>query len=295
MGPRRLVDSLTHALLIAIPLSLIGRPDLAIYGILGAVLIDVDVLFNLFSGRDPRLYIFTHGGFTHSFFGASTVTLASAALAYPLSLALPSIMAPFGLPALAAIAAGALTHVVADYLAYPGIPLLYPATDKKYTLGILAGPSIYIMAASFAFISAMATGFASIGQPWPFIAFFGLVIALSTGAKVWAATKVKGRTIATMNPMKWMVIEDLPNAYRFYVYDFFKGASQAESYEKYRGLTPGEAMRSMDTPEVRRLKYNSYIVTVEKNGRVITYRDPVRENGHIWYPPQHKSQSVAAE
>lgn len=289
------MDSLTHALLIAIPLSFIGRPDLAIYGIMGAVLIDADVLFGLFSGRDPRLYIFTHGGLTHSFFGAFMVTLFSSAMAYPLSLILPSIMAPFGPVAIAAIGAGAITHIAADYLAYPGIPLLYPATDKKYTLGILAGPSIYIMAASFAYISAMAMGFTGIENFWPFAAFFGLVIALSAGAKVWAATKVKGRTIATMNPMKWMVIEDLPNAYRFYVYDFFKGASQAESYEKYRGLTPGEAMRSMDNPEVRRLKYNSYIVTVEKNGRVITYRDPVRENGHIWYPPQHKSQSVAAE
>lgn len=289
------MDSLTHALIIAIPLSLIGRPDLAIYGITGAVLIDVDVLLGLFPDRDPRLYIYTHGGFTHSFFGAFVVTLLSAAVAYPLSLTFPSMMAPFGLQAIVAIGAGAITHIAADYLAYPGIPLFYPATDKKYTLGILAGPSIYIMAASFAYIAAMAMGLASYMDFLPYVAIFGLVISISAGSKAWAATKVKGRTIATMNPTKWMVIEDMPKAYRFYTYDLFKGASHAESYEKYRGLTPGEAMRFTGTPEVRRLRYNSYIVTVEKNGNVITYRDPVRENGHIWYPPRHKSQSVTAE
>ncbi len=289
------MDSLTHALVIAIPLSLLGRADLAIYGIMGAVLIDVDVTFGLFSGRDPRLYIFTHGGFTHSFFGAFVVTLFSSVLAYPLSLAFPGIMAPFGPLAIVAIGAGALTHILADYLAYPGIPLLYPATDKKYTLGILGGPSALLMLASFAYVAAMALGLAGPGYPWPYAAFFGLVIAFSAGSRAWAALKVKGRTIATMNPFRWMVIEDRPDAYSFYVYDFFKGASPAETYEKYRGLTPGGAKRIEGRPEVRRLKYNSYVVTVEKKDGVITFRDPVRENGHIWYPPQHKSQSVAAE
>jgi len=289
------VDSLTHALVIAIPLSLLGRADLAIYGIMGAVLIDVDVTFGLFSDRDPRLYIFTHGGFTHSFFGALVVTLLSSALAYPLSLALPGIMAPFGPLAVAAIGAGALTHIMADYLAYPGIPLLYPATDTKYTLGILGGPSVFLTVASLAYVAAMVPGHAWPGNPWPYAAFFCLVIAFSAGSRAWAAIKVKGRAIATMNPFRWMVIEDLPEAYSFYVYDFLKGASPAESYEKYRGLTPEEAKRIEGRPEVRRLKYNSYAVTVEKKDGVITFRDPVRENGHIWYPPQHKSQSVAAE
>lgn len=285
------MDSLTHALIIAIPLALLGRTDLAIYGIMGAVLIDVDVLFGLFSGRDPRLYIFTHGGFTHSFIGALAITLLSTAVAYPLSLALPSIMAPFGPLAIAAIAAGALTHILADYFAYPGIPLLYPATDKKYTLGILGGPSAFLMLASLAYIATMALGLSSIGDPWPYAAFFGLVIAFSAGSKAWAATKVKGRTIATMNPLRWMVIEDLPYDYRFYAYDFFKGASPAESYEKYRGLAPGEIKKYEAMPEIRRLRYSSYIVTVEKDGPSITFRDPIREKGYIWYPPNFKKYS----
>lgn len=289
------MDSLTHALIIAILLSLIGRPDLAAYGIMGAVLIDVDVLFGLFPGRDPRMYIFTHGGFTHSFIGAFTVTILSAAAAYPLSLAFPTIMAHFGMAAIVAIAAGALTHIAADYLAYPGIPLFYPISDKKHTLGILGGPSAFLMLASLVYIAAMAAGFGSIGQHWPYIAFFSLVIAFSAGTKAWVATKVKSRTIATMNPLKWMVIEDKQNTYRFYIYDFFKGASPSESYEKYMGIGRVEAGRYFGRPEVKRLRYNSYIVTVEKDGSTVTFSDPIREKGHIWYPPQHKSLVISAE
>ena len=288
------MDSLTHALIIAIPLALAGRSDLAVYGILGAVLIDVDVLFSLFPGRDPRLYIFTHGGFTHSFFGASIVVLLSAAVSFPISPVFPSLMAPFRPVAVMAIAAGALTHLAADYLAYPGIPLLYPVSDRKYTLGILGGPSAFLMLGSLAYIGAMAFGTARLGQPWPYVAFFGLVIALSAGARAWTAYKVKGRTIATMSPFKWMVIEEMPDAYRFYSYDFFKGASPAEAYEKYTGLTAAEAEKHARLPEMRRLRYNSYIVIAEKNGDTITFKDPVREKGHIWYPPQHKSLVISA-
>ena len=64
------MDSLTHALIITIILAMADRPDLIPFGIMGAVLIDIDVVFSFFSNRDPRLYIFTHGGFTHSILGA---------------------------------------------------------------------------------------------------------------------------------------------------------------------------------------------------------------------------------
>jgi inner membrane protein len=266
------VDSLTHALVIAIVLSLAGRPDLIPYGIAGAVLIDVDVLFNGFSDRDPRLYIFTHGGFTHSFFGALLVALLATIPMFLLSNVTP--IEPFGIAALGAIMAGALSHIALDYLAYPGIPLLYPLSDKKHTLGILGGPSVLIMLASVAYIAAMAAGMAQIDRPWPFVTFFALVVALSAGIKACAAfslllfadanssrnssmrirANTKGRTIATINPFKWAVIDGMP--------------------------------------EVRRLKYHSYIVTVEADGESITYKDPLRENGHIWYPPYYKKYCI---
>lgn len=286
------MDSLTHALAIAIVLSMAGRPDLIPYGIAGAVLIDVDVLFNGFSDRDPGLYIFTHGGFTHSFFGAFLVALLAAVPMFLLSNVMP--IAPLGVVALAAIMAGALSHIALDYLAYPGIPLLYPLSDKKQTLGILGGPSAFIMLASVAYIAAMAAGVARIDGPWPFIAFFALVVALSAGTKAWMVITTGGRAIATINPFKWAVIEDAPDAYLYYQCDLLGHRTAAEAYAKYRGLTPAEAGKNDGMPEVRRLKYHSYIVTVELDGGYITYTDPLREKGHIWYPPYYKKYRILA-
>ncbi len=289
------MDSLTHALIITIALALIGRPDLALYGILGAVLIDIDVIFNLFSDRDPRLYIFTHGGITHSISGAFVISLLAAIPAVLLSNVevIKSFTAPFSLVAFGAIIAGALSHITADYLAYPGIPLFYPLSDKKYTLGILGGPSAFIVLASVAYIIAMAVGLASIGQPLIYLAFFALVLALGVITKTYAVLNNRGRTIATMNPFRWIVIEDMPDAYRLYRYDFFRPISQFEVYQKFTGTTSNEASLNDHIPEVKRLKYHSYIVTVEKDGEQIVYKDPVRERGIIWYPPYFKNYRIA--
>ncbi len=284
------VDSLTHGFIIAIAFVLMGRPDLAAYGIAGAVLPDMDVLFDSLSGRDPRLYIFTHGGFTHSFFGAFLVAILAAVPMFLLSGAIPA--GAFGIAAFGAIVAGALSHVIVDYLAYPGIPLFYPFSDKKYTLGILGGPSAFIMLASFAYITAMASGIARIYDPWPYIVFFALVIVLSASTKARMAFITKGRTIATLNPLSWAIIEDTPEAYLFYRSDVLGRRSAAEAYAKYRGISPAEARKYEGMPEVRRLRYNSYVVTVEADGDSITYRDPIREKGHIWYPPSYKKLSI---
>jgi inner membrane protein len=291
------VDSISHALIITIILVLIGRPDLALYGILGAVLIDIDAVFNRFSDRDPRLYIFTHGGFTHSFTGVFIISLLAAAISLPFSGSgfLGSFVSPFGPEAFAAILAGALSHIVIDYLAYPGIPLFYPLSDKKYTLGILGGPSGFIMVFSLVFIVAMALGHASIYRPWPYIALFALILALSVLTKGYAVVKTKGRAIATMNPLSWIAIEDTPEAYRFYRYDFLSGRSPVESYEKYKGIEPAEAEKKYVIPELKRLRYHSYIVTVERDGDSIIYRDPIREKKHIWYPPYFKNYSIPAD
>lgn len=286
------MDSLTHALIITIVLVLMGRPDLVPFGIMGAVLIDVDVLFNSFSNRDPRLYIFTHGGFTHSFAGAFIVSTCIALLSVLLSLA--GLLPAFGIAALAAIVGGAISHIAVDFLAYPGIPLLYPASDKKFTLGVLGGPSAFIMAGSVVFIGTILAGKASLDGSWIYIAYFCAILGFTTITKCYAVLKTKGRTIATMNPFKWIVIEDMPGSYRLYTYDFFNKASASHRFEKYTGIDRADAERYVRLPELKRLFYHSYIVTVEKNGSGITYRDPVREANYIWYPPYFKSYTVKA-
>ena len=286
------MDSLTHALIITIILVIVGSPELIPYGIMGAVLIDVDVVFSFFSDRDPRLYIFTHGGFTHSVLG---VAIISACVALLSSLAsLTGLLPAFGTAALAAIVAGALSHIAADYLAYPGIPLFYPLSDKKYTLGIMGGPSGFIMLGSIIFIVLVLTGKASLDGSWVYVIYFGAILGFSTITKSYATIKTKGHTIATMNPFKWIVIDDLPGSYRFYKYDFFNRSSDSHTFEKYVGIDRAGAERYARLPELKRLFYHSYIVTVEKNGSGITYRDPIREANYIWYPPYFKSYTVNA-
>jgi inner membrane protein len=286
------VDSLTHALIIAVILAAIGRPDLLPYGIMGAVLIDVDVVFNLFSDRDPRLYIFTHGGFTHSFLGAFIISACISVLSVLASFTgwLPA----FTIAALAAIVIGALSHISIDYLAYPGIPLFYPLSDQKHTAGVMGGPSAFIMAGTIVYLALILLGKAGLEQSWAYIVFFGAVLGLCAGTKCYASLKTHGRTIATMNPFKWLVIEDNSDAYRLYAYDFFGKPSPGYTFEKYKGIDRADAERYSHIPELRRLRYHSYIVTVEKNGVSITYRDPIRENNYIWYPPYFKKLSVPA-
>jgi inner membrane protein len=284
------VDSVSHALIITIVLALAGRPDLIPYGIMGAVLIDVDVSFNFFSRRDPRLYIFTHGGFTHSFMGVAIISTCVAIIS--LLVSFTGLLPSFGLFALAAIVAGALSHIIVDYLAYPGIPLFYPATDKKYTLGVLGGPSAFIMAGSIVFIGLVLAGKSDLSGSWAYVAYFGAVLGFSAITKCYASLKTTGRTIATMNPFKWMVIENTKDLYRFYQYDFFKPSSAVHTFEKYIGIDHSEAERYAGLPELKRLYYHSYVVTVEKNGDGIIYRDPIREGNYIWYPPYFKHFTV---
>jgi inner membrane protein len=286
------VDSLTHALLITVILAAIGRPDMIPYGIMGAVLIDVDVVFHLFSDHDPRLYIFTHGGFTHSFLGALIISACITAISVIASFA--GLLPEFTIVALAAILAGTLSHIAVDYLAYPGIPLFYPLSDRKYTAGVMGGPSAFIMAGTVIYLAFILLGKASLEQSRAYIVFFSAILVLCAGTKCYASLKTHGRTIATMNPFRWLVIEDAPDAYRLYTLGFFSGPSVGYTFEKYNGIDRADAERYSRTPELRRLRYHSYIVTVKRNGVSITYRDPIRENNYIWYPPYFKTFSVPA-
>ena len=64
------MDSLTHALTAAVLAYVLGIPELMPFLVLGAVIIDADILFSRVSDSNPRLYLFTHGGMAHSIGGA---------------------------------------------------------------------------------------------------------------------------------------------------------------------------------------------------------------------------------
>ncbi|MDD4127941.1 MAG: metal-dependent hydrolase, partial [Methanomicrobium sp.] len=71
------MDFLTHAFSVML---LGGHINifLVCFGVIGTVLPDIDILMQRFlgSGSDSRLYIFSHGGITHSIAGAVLIAVA---------------------------------------------------------------------------------------------------------------------------------------------------------------------------------------------------------------------------
>ncbi len=289
-----LVDSLTHALTISILLFILGRPELIPFGIIGTIIIDIDVLFTRFSDKDPRYYIFTHGGFTHSIGGSGLVAVLASVIAIGVigiggSLGMVPVMPPLLLIVIAFLA-GAWLHVVMDFLACPGVPLLYPFSDRKYTIGIFAGPNLFIMAGTVIYLTALLTGFVQLSDYILYGIYFLAVICIGLLLKLYVKVTLKGHAIPTMNPNRWLLIEETVDSY---LVRFRKLAGNEDTpiriFQKYSNIDPEEIIPYESEPEVKRLRYHSYLTTVEKKGNSIIFRDPVREAGIIWYPPYFKN------
>jgi inner membrane protein len=289
------VDSVTHALAASSLFLALGHPELVPFAALGSVSMDLDVLLMWFPEKNPRYYVFTHGGFTHSIAGSLIIGSIVFAVVTALTLAGPAAWlfgAGLGIPGLLALLAGALTHVLCDFLAYPGIPVLYPLTDRKYTLGIFAGPSIFLLVVSWTYLVALLLSLATVEgwRTWAviFLGYIGLKVLL----KLYMATTTDGATIPTKNPLKWFVIREENGSFAIQARHLLSGLTEPRVFPKLRGVEPAEVEQYRDLPEVRRHRYNSYITTVEKNGDTITFRDPFRSEGYTPYPFHHATVDV---
>jgi inner membrane protein len=263
------------------------------------VILDVDIFFSLISDKSPRLYLFTHGGIAHSIFGAVVIS----ALAYLSILGItvagviPSPLYPgSGIVVFAIILAGAFLHLFIDLLACPGIPILAPFSEAKFTLGILPGPSVLVMG------SAIAVLFLIISSRVPILAtlsVYAIVVVLylvfRTAMFLFAAAILPGRRVPTINPFRWLVITDNDTEYSVWYYMAFSGFSNVEVFEKYRNTNPGEVKRYFNMPEVRRLMFNSYIAIAERSGATLIISDPLREKGYLYYPPKYKLVAITLE
>jgi inner membrane protein len=261
--------------------------------VLGAVIIDADILFFRISERHPSLYLFTHGGCAHSITGAvvlSVIAWTAAALVLATGPVHPGLPVPVASVAFAAVLAGALLHIGLDTLAVPGLPLLAPFSDRKYTAGLLPGPSILLMAVSLFFV--IWVGLGEVDLP-AMILPYAAVIAAFLAARITAfciartALRGKGRAIPTINPLRWLVIGETPEVWTVGEYRIGKGMGETECLMKYRSTSAGETLSFLTRPEVRRLRFHSYIVTVEKVGDEIVFSDPLRVSGRIFYPPYY--------
>ena len=153
---RFIVDALSHALIVSILFSVTGLTPLQPFAILGAVVMDADIFFSVISDTNPSLYLFTHGGIGHSLSGAlvlSVLVYLTIILIALIGIIPLTVVAGYGVFGFAAVLAGALSHLAIDVLACPGIPLSAPFTDRKYTLGILPGPSILLAGAALGFVA----------------------------------------------------------------------------------------------------------------------------------------------
>lgn len=289
------MDSLTHAFAIALLLIATGNALFVPFAVVGAVLPDIDFIFLLASDGDPSLYIFTHGGFTHSLLGATLISIiAFFALRFLAEIGsfhekLPSKVTP---AVFLFILAGAFLHLFLDYLAYPGIPMLYPLTEQKYTLGILPGPSLVLLALSTIFLVLLIRRKITIARMGAYAGIFIILLIFCAGTKGYVELNTQGTTVPTLNPFSWLVINENETAYSVQNYDVFHGVTNVAIYDKYTNITPSEVLKCEKVPGVQRLKYYSYIITVEKNDTAIIFHDPLREQRIIFYPRYHPNFTV---
>lgn len=292
------MDSLTHALVAGILTYVLGVPELLPFAVTGAVIVDADVLYSLVSNRNPSLYLFVHGGITHSFFGAVMVAVfayAGIALATVSGVIDPALLLRPGPAGFFAVLAGAFLHIAMDLPATPGVPLFAPKSDTKFALFILPGPSLFMFVISLVFLSWMASGMTTLETGMPvylsvFCAFllFRFIAYLISRPGLWGTW----RAIPQVNPLSWLVINDSGDTWTVGEYRTGRGMTNESRYPKYSGTTAEEIARYRSLPEIRRLIYTSYIVTATKEGDYLILSDPVRESRRLFYPPHFKRFTI---
>lgn len=292
------MDDISHALLIAAMFVVAGATDYIPFAIIGAIALDADVLLMPFFRNDPTRFIFTHGGITHSITGALAVVVGSSLVLIMAAGSVPWLVQ--GLPwwaIILSVVTGSLSHLGFDYLAYPGIPVLYPFRERKYTLGVFAGPSLVVMVISLIFLGS----FFFFGLPLVSLLIYAFVVALFLVAsgviKIYVDLTNRGITIPHFSPvpLKWYILDEDANSYHLSGLVLPRSVTPLRHYLKYTGITPAETRCYLDLPEVRRLIYNSYIVIVERRDENIVFSDPMREEGFIRYPPYFTVVEVRAE
>ena len=284
------MDSITHALLALFLLLALGVKEALLLGILGAVILDIDILFPLFL-RNPRWFMFTHGGFAHSLCGAAAIaSLIFGCLFFLKTIGLLSVA--IGWESLFLLLGGALFHLSLDFLAYPGIPLFYPYSERKYTIGIFPGPSVALMMISIVYLGLVASGFLTITAPLPYLGAILLYLGFRTGLKIAIALWIPGQTIPTYHPFKWFSLQEKEGTYLFHQHAWNRPSFLLRSYPQIQNLDHRDLQRYVHLPEVRRHRFHSYISIAHRIDGNITFRDPIREEGFILYPPVFQTIEV---
>jgi inner membrane protein len=239
------------------------------------------------------------GSIAHSLAGAvvmSILAYAGITIATLAGLVDPAVLVRAGPAGFAVVIAGAFLHIAMDLPATPGLPLLAPASDKKYALFILPGPSIFLMAVSLFFLIWMALGVVTLAEGMIAYGAIILVFLLVRFAAFLASRPALRGTmwaIPQVNPLRWLAIYESGYAWTARDYRIGLGTADPVSYPKFKNTSQKEIASCSALPEVQRLRYHSYIVTAEKEDGSIIFSDPLRVSGRIFYPPHFKQVRIA--
>jgi inner membrane protein len=260
---------------------------------------DADIFFSLISDSNPSLYLFTHGGIAHSLAGALVLSVLAYFATVMIALAgmVPlAALAAYGVYGFAAILGGALSHLAIDTLACPGIPLLAPFVDRKYTPGILPGPSFLLAGAALGLAALTVTQVLAFQQALPLYAVIVLLYFFVRGGFFLVALKrLPGRKVPMVNPFRWLTLSEDEMRYTLRQYTLFSASYSEVVFPRYKGSSSAEVKSVLQFPEVRRLFFNSYSVIAERIGSDLILSDPLRENGYLYYPPHYKQVKVTIE
>jgi inner membrane protein len=102
------------------------------------------------------------------------------------------------------------------------------------------------------------------------------------------------QVIPQVNPLRWLAITDSGDTWMAQDYRIGRGMADPVNYPKFKNTSPGEVAPCLTLPEVRRLRYYSYIMTSEKKEGAIIISDPLRVSGRLFYPPHFKQVRIAA-
>lgn len=293
------VDALSHSLVAWILFSAAGFVPLLPFAILGTVIPDADIFFSFISDEDPSLYLFTHGGIAHSLAGALILSVLSFGVIITIALAgiIPfTLVTGSGVSGFAAVLTGSLLHLAIDVLACPGIPLLAPVSDRKYTIGILPGPSILLAFAALGLVLVTVTQLLEFSRA---LQFYTLVVVIYLtvrgGFFLVASARIRGRKVPKVNPFRWLVISEDGEHCTVREYSLVRGVIRESVTPRYKLTSAEEVKATLRLPEVRRLFYFSYCVIAERTGPELILSDPLRENGYLYYPPHYKRVTIPME
>jgi hypothetical protein len=118
-----------------------------------------------------------------------------------------------------------------------------------------------------------------------YTAFFLIFMSSSAVLALHIRAVTEGTAIPTLNPLRWLLISEDDRQYTLQRFSLHRSLSTPVMYKKYLGTTENEVWPLFRSPEYQRMRFYSYIITAERNGDIVTFRDPLRKDRIIFYPP----------